>query len=291
MGVGINNIEVVVAGDARLGEGPTWDTRTSRLVWVDVLDCKIHSTDTGSGSTVSIDVPSHIGAVVPRDAGGFVAALADGFWAIGDGDQRLIAAVDAGDEMRFNDGKCDPAGRFWAGTMGYSEEPGRGHLYRLDLQGSVSKQLAGITVSNGLAWSGDQRTMFYIDTPTRRVDRFAFDPDSGAISDRQAFFEIEANAGYPDGMTIDAQDGLWIAMWDGGRVHRYVDGRLDRVIEMPVSRPTSVTFGGPELEEMFVTSASVGLSVQQRTEQPLAGALFRIRPGVTGVPAVAYQGI
>jgi sugar lactone lactonase YvrE len=216
--------------------------------------------------------------------------LRDGFWIVGDGAPRRVAAVEVGAGVRFNDGKCDPAGRFWAGTMAYDDEPAVGALFRLDPDLSVSKQLSDVTISNGLAWSGDQRTMYYIDTPTRRVDRFAFDPESGSISDRQTVVEIPETSGYPDGMTIDAEEGLWIAMWDGGRIERYIGGRLERIVEMPVSRPTSIAFGGSDYDEMFVTSASTGLTDEERAKQPLAGALFRIRPGVVGVPPVVFEG-
>jgi sugar lactone lactonase YvrE len=150
--------------------------------------------------------------------------------------------------------------------------------------------LEGVTISNGLAWSPDGRTFFYIDTPTRRIDAFDVDPSTGAIARRRTAVEVPASAGWPDGMTVDAEGGLWVALWGGWAIHRYLDGRLDRVIEMPVAQPTSCAFGGQELDELFITSAWKGLSDAERAAQPVAGALFRLRPGVRGVPPVPFAG-
>ena len=285
-------VDVVAYADSELGEGPVWDERSGRLAWVDILGRRVHLTDPATGATESMEVPLHVGAIAPRAAGGFVAALQDGFWIVGDGPARRVATVpEARPGIRFNDGKCDPSGRFWAGTMEYAENPGVACLYRLDANGGVAKVLDGVSISNGLAWSRDGRTMFYIDTPNARVAAFSFSPEAGAIADRRTAFRIATGAGWPDGMTIDAKGGLWIALWDGAAVHRYVDGRLDRVIELPVSRPTSCAFGGPDLDELFVTSAWTRLSAEERNRQPLAGSLFRLRPGIRGVLPDTYQGV
>jgi sugar lactone lactonase YvrE len=284
-----DDVEVVVAAGAELGEGPFWDVRSARLVWVDIVGRSILLTDTRTGHTDTIDVPLDVGSVVPRDDGGFVAALRDGFWVVDDGPPRRVHQVSGtGAGVRFNDGKCDPAGRFWAGTMAEDFAAGAAALYRLDPSGVVTKMLDDVTVSNGLAWSGDGRTMYYIDTPTRRIDAFTFSPATGAISDRRTVIEVPRELGHPDGMTIDAAGGLWVALWDGHAVHRYVEGRLDRVVELPVARPTSCAFGGPSFGELYVTSASTGLSADERTAQPLAGALFRIHTEVGGVAPFTY---
>ena len=286
-----DGLEVVVGPGARLAEGPVWDARSGRLAWIDVLSKRILLTDIPTGQTELIEVPSHVGSVAPRAAGGFVAALQDGFWVVGDGPTRRITSVaEAGPGLRFNDGKCDPAGRFWAGTMAYDETPGAGALYRLDTDGRASLVLDRVTISNGLAWSSDGRTMYYIDSPTRRIDAFSFAPASGEIGDRRTVISIEAEHGVPDGVTIDAEGGLWVALWGGGAVHRYLDGRLDAVISFPVSQPTSCAFGGADLDELYVTSAREGLSLEQREAQPLAGAVFRVRPGVRGIPAAVFAG-
>ena len=287
-----DHVEVVVPGGARLGEGPVWDAERGLLAWVDIPARLVHLTDPGSGTTRSIEVPLDVGAVALRTSGGFVAALQDGFWVIDDGPPRRIAEVpgtlEAG--IRFNDGACDADGRFWAGTMAYDQRAGAASLYRLDVDGSVHRMLDGLTIGNGLAWDASGRVMYYIDTPTHRIDAFAFDPSSGSLSDRRTVVRIPAGSGAPDGMTIDAEGGLWVALWGGAAVHRYVDGNLDRVVDLPVTQPTSATFGGAGLDELFITSASVGLSPEQRRDQPLAGAVLRVRPGVRGVLASPYAG-
>jgi sugar lactone lactonase YvrE len=224
--------------------------------------------------------------------GGFVAALQDGFWAVGDGPAERIAAVpEARPGLRFNDGKCDPAGRFWAGTMAYDQAEGAGALYRLDPDGLARMVIDEVTISNGLAWSLDGRTMYYIDTPTQRVDAFPCDPVTGAVGDRRSEIHIPPEAGAPDGMTIDAEGGLWIALWGGSAVHRYLDGRLEQVIELPVSQPTSCCFGGESMDELYVTSARQGLSAGRLRAETLAGALFRIRPGVRGLAPAVFAGV
>ena len=288
----IGAIEVVVAADAELGEGPVWDARSSRLAWVDILSRRILLTDVGTGHTEAIPVPLHVGAVAPRAAGGFVAALQDGFWVVGDGPPRRISAIaEARPGLRFNDGKCDPAGRFWAGTMAYDQAAGAGALYRLDHDGSVVLVLDGVTVSNGLAWSHDGATMYFIDTPTQGIDALSFEAATGEGHYRRQAIRIPAELGKPDGMTIDEEGGLWVALWGGAAVNRYLDGRLDRVIRLPVSQPTSCAFGGADLDDLYVTSAWEGLAATERQAQPLAGAIFRVRPGVRGIPPVVYGGV
>jgi sugar lactone lactonase YvrE len=287
----IGDAELVTKADAELGEGPVWDARSSRLAWVDILSTRILLTDVGTGETDVIQAPLQVGAIAPRAAGGFVAALQDGFWVVGDGPPRRIAAIaEARPELRFNDGKCDPAGRFWAGTMAYDQAPGAGALYRLVAGGQATRMLDHVTISNGLAWSLDGATMYYVDTPTQRIDAFSFATATGEISNRRPAVQIAAELGKPDGMTIDAEGGLWVALWGGAAVHRYLEGRLDRVIRLPVSQPTSCAFGGADLDELYVTSAWEGLSSTEREAQPLAGAVFRVRPGVRGLPAAVFAG-
>jgi sugar lactone lactonase YvrE len=291
MRTGSDRVEVVVAAGARLGEGPVWDARIGRLVWVDILASEVHLTDVETGADDVIPTPLHVGAVAPRARGGYVAALQDGFWVLGAGEPAPIARVpEAEPGLRFNDGKCDPAGRFWAGTMAYDESSGAGALYRLGTDGQASRVLDGLTISNGLAWSADGGTMHFIDSARHRIDAFDFDPSTGTIGERRPLVEIPPELGWPDGMTIDAEGGLWVALWRGSAVHRYVDGRLERSLDLPVSLVTSCTFGGEDLDELFVTSATDGLSADEQAAQPLAGAVFRLRPGVRGLPPASYAG-
>ena len=285
-------VETVVAAGAELGEGPIWDARSGRIAWVDILGRRIHLTDSVTGATESIETPLQVGAIAPRAKGGFVAALQDGFWVMGDGPARRIATVpEARPGLRFNDGKCDPAGRFWAGTMAYDQAAGAAALYRLDAEGRPTRVIDGVTISNGLDWSIDGTAMYYIDSPLHRIDVFDFEPATGEIANRRIAIQIPRETGTPDGLTIDADGGIWVALWGGGAVHRYLDGRLDQVIKLPVSKPTSCAFGGAELDELYVTSASQGLSDTDRRAQPLAGALFRIRTGIRGLPARSYIGV
>jgi sugar lactone lactonase YvrE len=286
-----DRVEVVVAAGAQLGECPVWDARSGRLAWVDILASRLHLTDVRTGTTDVTDLPLHVGAIVPRASGGWVAALQDGFWSIGSSAPvRLAPAPEASPDRRFNDGKCDPAGRFWAGTMAYDERPGAGALYRLEPDARVTRVLDDVGISNGLAWSPDGGTMYYVDSLTRRIDAFSFDVASGAIRDRRVLVTIPPEAGYPDGLTVDAEGGLWVALWRGSALHRYVDGRLDRVVELPVTKPTNCTFGGENLDELYVTSATKDLTPEERRAQPLAGAVLRLRPGVQGLPATAFAG-
>ncbi|RJQ68516.1 SMP-30/gluconolactonase/LRE family protein [Pseudonocardiaceae bacterium YIM PH 21723] len=274
--------EVVLDAHAQLGEGPVWDEKTNTLYWVDILAGRVHAHDP-SGVDLTVEVGTHVGALAARRSGGLVLAVADGFRTLDprSGSAELLATVDhPGPAARFNDGTCDPSGAFWAGTMAYDVTAGAGILYRLDPDRRVEPMLTGVTVSNGLAFSGDGRALYYIDTPTQRIDVFDVQPDG--LASRRTLTTVD---GRPDGMTLDADGCLWVAIWDGSAVHRYTpDGRLDRVIEFPVRRPTSLTFGGPGLGTLYVTSAAIG------TEDPLGGALFAVDAGVTGVPAHRYGG-
>lgn len=285
-------VETIVAAGAELGEGPIWDARSGRVAWVDILGRRVHLTDPLTGATESIETPLHVGAIAPREKGGFVAALQDGFWVLGDGEARRITTIpEARPGLRFNDGKCDPAGRFWAGTMAYDQATGAAALYRLDADGRSTRVIDGVTISNGLDWSIDGTTMYYIDSPLQRIDAFDYAPSTGEISNHRIAVEVARHSGTPDGLTLDVEGGIWVALWGGGAVHRYLDGRLERVIKLPVSRPTSCAFGGADLDELYVTSAWEGLSSSERRNQPLAGSLFRIRPGVRGLPARSYVGV
>src|SRR5262249_397331 len=181
-------------------------------------------------------------------------------------------------ELRMNDGSCDAAGRFWAGTMALDERPDAGALYRLSCDGRVEMMLRPVTISNGIDWTDDDRSMYFIDTATGSVDVFNFELTSGTISNRRTFVRIGREQGAPDGLTIDADGFVWVSLWGGGAVHRYAPtGVLDRVVRLPVTHPTSCAFGGPELRDLYITTATVALTADQRVRQPQAGGLFRCR--------------
>jgi sugar lactone lactonase YvrE len=284
--------ELFVDARARLGEGPVWDARTGRLIWVDIEGAALHSTHPETGETTTLPMPMPIGIAVPRQSGGFVAALEDGFYAIEpDGGTELIAEIDNRPRgLRFNDGACDPAGRFLAGTMAYDFKPGAGSLYRLEPDLSVSRLIDSVTISNGLGWSPDGGTMYYVDTPTKRIDAFDYDVDSGAISRRRPFVEIEGE-GRGDGLCVDVEGAVWVALWPGWSVRRYLaDGTLDAILPLPVAEVSSCVFGGPSLDELFITTAWSTLSDEQRSAQSLAGSLFRASVGTRGIPRASFSG-
>lgn len=284
--------KLFVDARARLGEGPVWDARSGRLVWVDIEGRALHSTDPSTGATTSLPMPLPIGVAVPRRSGGFVAALEDGFHAIdADGRSEQIAAIDnnAG-RLRFNDGACDPAGRFLAGTMAYDFAPRAAALYRLDADLGVTRLLDDVTISNGLGWSADGGTMYYVDTPTRRIDAFDYDVATGAMTRRRTFVEIDG-VGRPDGLCVDVEGAVWIALWPGWSVRRYLaDGTLDAVLPVPAAQVSSCVFGGPQLDELYITTAWSGLSDDGRRSQQHAGSLFRVNVGVRGLPRFDFAG-
>jgi sugar lactone lactonase YvrE len=196
----------------------------------------------------------------------------------------------AADSVRFNDGACDPQGRFWAGTMSLDGRTGSASLYRLDTDLRVTRVLDGVSVSNGIGWSPDGATMYYVDTATDRIDAFDFDGVVGTPGRRRTFVELPG-PGSPDGLCVDADGAVWVALWGGWSVERYLpDGTRDAVVELPVAQVSSCAFGGPELEQLFITTAWDGLSAADREAQPLAGALFRVEPGVRGLPTTPFRG-
>lgn len=274
--------------DARcgLGEGPVWDEREARLYFVDIMACRLLRLDPVSGALESMGTGEPVGAVALCATGGLVCAVQSGF-ALADcfgGPLRRLAPLQgAAPDIRMNDGKCDPAGRFWAGTMALDFRPGAGALYRLDPDGTVREMLTGVTISNGLDWTPDGARMYYIDTPRRTIDVFDFDLERGEISGRRAAAEIPGEAGLPDGMTLDAEGRIWVALWGGGAVRCYSpEGRLEEVIEVPAPQTTSCCFGGPDFGDLYITTARDGLGEAELRAAPLSGSVFVARPGVRG---------
>ena len=270
------------------GEGPFWDAANGRLLLVDML----------AGAVVDVDEEGRTGR---RTLGSVAAALRarrGGGYLLATEDRVVLLAPDLTPEselppffvdplVRMNDGGCDPQGRFYIGTMAYAETSGAGTLYRLDPDRSVSVALRDVTISNGLQWTRAGDTALYVDTPTGRVDRFDFDAGTGTFSGRRPFASIPG-PGQPDGMAIDEEDGIWVALWGGGAVHRYdADGRLDHVVELPVSQVTACTFGGPDLRTLFITTSRQGVEPR---DQPEAGAVFRYETDVRGAVPHSFAG-
>jgi sugar lactone lactonase YvrE len=270
------------------GEGPFWDSVNNRLLLVDMLAGTVVAVGT-DGDTRRHKLATVAAAIRARRGGGYVLATENRFVLLGPdlSEQKVYPPVFTDPLLRMNDGGCDPQGRFYCGTMAYDETPGAGTLYRLDPDGSVQVTLGEVTISNGLQWNRVGDTVFYADTPTGRVDRFDFDAASAAFTDRRIFTEI-SGGGFPDGMAIDEEDGIWVALWGGGAVHRYDStGRLELVLQLPVSNVTACTFGGPDLRTLFITTSRQGLDID---DQPDAGAVFRYDAGVRGAPQHAFAG-
>lgn len=280
---------------ATLGEGPIWDTREEVLWWIDINECRLHRFDPATQKNETYEIGQRIGTVVPRASGGLMLAVQNGFAAYDPAAQLDIIADPESHlpENRFNDGKCDPAGRFWAGTLELVEKNMHaGSLYCLFPDGHVERQVPDVGISNGIVWTSDKRTMYFIDSPTRRVDAFDYDNDTGEISNRRVAIELPEGFGYPDGMAIDCEDKLWVALWAGWGVARFdpITGELLSKIDVKASQVTACAFGGPELKDLYITTARRDLVGEALHDQPNAGGLFHCRVEVAGVPSVAFAG-
>ena len=296
-----HELEVVFDAGALLGEGPCWDERAKLLYWIDGLGKAIHVFDPATGSDRATPVDQFVGCVVLRECGGCLVALEKGFYFFDPATGALepVANPEAGVEgNRFNDGKCDAAGRLWCGSMslkeneGTGKSPPAGSFYRLSPDRSVRKIFGGVGISNGMGWSPDGATMYYIDSPTRKVDAFDFDLAAGAIARRRTVVTIPEGGGIPDGMCVDAEGMLWVAQWGGRQVSRWdphSGAMIDR-ISVPVVNVTCCAFGGPDLGDLYITTSRVGVDAGNASEFPHAGAIFKIRPAVTGLPAHRFRG-
>jgi sugar lactone lactonase YvrE len=291
---GMTEWELVVDGHDAIGEGPAWDTSNGTLLWVDIGGRRVHRLDPTTGRTWSRELEQMVGAVLPRASGGLALCLQDGVWVTDsdEGPARFLVGVEADDPVtRMNDVKTDRAGRLWGGTMAIDARPDAGAFYRIDPDGTVTTVARRTTISNGIDWSLDDRLMYYIDSATHRLDVFDFDLATGSASGRRPLIRFEPELGLPDGMTVDAEGHLWVAFYQGWSVRRYApDGRLDRVVKLPVERVTSCAFGGPDFADLYVTSATDGITESGLREQPMAGGLFVVRPGVQGRPIVPFAG-
>jgi D-xylonolactonase len=276
---------------AELGEGPVWVTEEQALYWVDIPRKRVFRWSDVDGVR-TIEVDHHVCSFAPRAGGGFIGGGYDGFLAIGADFQTRILGNPEPDlpGNRFNDGKVDRDGRFWAGTMDRREREASGSLYRLDPDRSWTRIDGGYKVTNGPAFSVDGRTMYHNDSARQVV--YAFDvAEDGSAAGRRPFLQFGAGEGYPDGMTVDAEDCLWVAFWDGWCVRRFSPAG-ERLLELPVpvQRPTSCAFGGPDLDRLFITSASRDLTAEALATQPYAGGLFMTVPGVKGVAERPFAG-
>lgn len=290
-------ITTLFATQGLLSEGPRWHEERQELLWVDILGRHLHRGRITGGEfellqTMTVD--RDVGAVAPVVGGGYILAAGVGFLFVGEdgGVRELAQPAAAHPEVRMNDGACDPEGRFWAGTMAYDESPGAGALYRLELDGSCETVLTGLTISNGIGWSPDGATLYLNDSGTGCVYAFRFEGRGGAIGDRRVLIHFDRPGVVPDGLTVDEEGAIWVAVFGGAAVNRYgPDGSLLLTIPLEVERPTSCAFGGPERNILFVTSGREGLDKAALARQPNAGRLFAITGlGIRGMGAQLYRG-
>ena len=291
----MSDAKLVVDAHAIVGEGPIWDQKNQVLYWVDIMGNKLHVYDPTSGDDEAYDVGQSVGTVVPRASGGLMLAMHHGFAAYDMPSKTLDFIIDPEAEKpdnRFNEGKCDPAGRFWAGTMTISPTPRTGGLYCMDTDLAVHQVFADITISNGICWSLDHATMYYIDSPRYDVRAYDYDVDTGHVKNERVLFEIPKETGMPDGMVIDTEGKLWIAHYGGSKVCRWNpdEGTVLQQIDLPVSNVTACAFAGDHFEELYITSASSGMSEKELEREPHAGGLFVAIPGARGIEPFTFAG-
>jgi sugar lactone lactonase YvrE len=296
------NIEIAVDAHAFIGEGPVWDHRQNVLWWLDIFRHELHAFDPATGADQITDLGAQIGAVALRASGGLVLAAPEGYVAFdpATGARSVLATVEHDpSKMRLNDGKCDSRGRFWAGSIAHNAvDPeavvpvvGAAKLYRLDPGADAVEVLDGVTVSNGMGWSPSDDTFYYVDTMTHGLDAFDYDADSGAISNRRTLVTLSPTEGHPDGMCVDEDGCIWLALSGASQIRRITPaGDLDRTLHLPLSRVTSCAFGGPELDELYITTHSALMSHLDRQAESTSGALLRCQPGVRGLPGNAFAG-
>jgi sugar lactone lactonase YvrE len=289
-----HEVEHLLGVQNRLGEGPRWNAGEQKLYWVDIEQHFVYRYDPATARHERFDVGQPVGALGFRQGGGLVLALRDGLalWDTDWKEPQIIAGAgpERGKEgARFNDGATDRMGRFWAGTL-YSEATSC--LYRLDPDHSLHTMVRNVTISNGIGWSPDNKTMYYTDTQTRTIYAYDYDAATGNIENRRNFVHTpDERDGYPDGLTVDSHGFVWSACWSGWRVVRYdPEGNMEREIRLPVSLVTACTFGGPDLTDLYITSAWTGLSEEERQRQPRAGDLFVLRTGIRGIEEPEYRG-
>lgn len=285
------SIEIAVRAEAALGEGPTWDSASSTLLWVDILAGEVHRYAPSRDDDAVLVVPQHVGAAKPRSRGGLVLNLRDGIALMDrDGTKTWLVYWER-PGVRGNDAAVDPSGRLWAGTMRYDEGEGGGWFARVEPDGSAKVVLDKVTISNGVGWSPDGTRMYYIDTPLRRIDVLDFDQATGEVANRRPLCAVDGTDGFPDGLCVDQDGCVWVALWGGGALRRYTpDGVLDREVAVPVDQPTACCFGGPDLTDLYVTSARVGLDEAALAARPLSGSVL-VLPGIgKGLLSTAFAG-
>lgn len=290
-----NEVELAIDAKAVLGEGPHWDDKTQKLIWMDLMSKELHIYDPAAGSDKSYDLGQIGGCTVPRRSGGFIMGLQHGFFTYDLETERLTPIADPEAHLpgnRFNDGKCDPAGRLWAGSMSMHGAKDAGTLYRVDCDLTVTPMIRNVGISNGLGWSPDGATMYYIDTIAGHVRAFDYHAASGEIMNGRVVVAFPETEGFPDGMTVDSEGCIWVAHWSGYRVTRWnpATGECLSTIRIPAKNVTSCAFGGPELDELYITTARDSMTEAELAEYPHSGGVYRVKTAVKGMPAFVFGG-
>ena len=284
-------VERVLRARARLGEGPVWDAATGTLLWVDIYDYRVHRFHPESGRDEAFDVDDTVGFAVPASDGRILVGLRQRLALLEPktGEIECLVAVEVNrPRNRINDGAVDPRGRVWFGTA--AKDEGAASLYRYDPENGLVRAEAGLSLSNGLGWSPDGGTFYLTDSPAKLIHAYDFDPDRGTLTRRRIFADLRDEDGVPDGLAVDAEGGVWSARFDGAALVRYDPGGRETLrVRTPVRRPTSCAFGGPKLADLYVTSASVGMSEEEIEASFDSGDLFRLRPGVSGLPETPFR--
>jgi len=276
--------------EAQLGEGAIWNYKTQEFYWIDIEGKLLHIYNPKAKVNRSLVTPSRIGTVVPYTKNEVVVALEDGIYKLNIETEVLSLLSDVEvliTENRFNDGKCDPLGNLWVGSMHLEQTKPHANLYRVNEQGETLKMIDSVTISNGIVWTADAKTMYYIDTPTSKIMAYDYDNNTGTISNERVAVDVSTEDGYPDGMTIDSEDMLWVGLWNGNAVARFnpITGELLSKVEVPAHNVTACAFGGENLDILYITTARVDMTQPELEELPLSGSLFKVVPGVKGVKA------
>ena len=287
-------LEQLTKTPAILGEGPCWHAEEQVLYWVDIWGKSLHRFHPDTSDDEHWDIGEMVGTVAPRKNGGLILGLERGFAFFDPTTTKIehLPRIEDDSITRFNDGKCDPSGRFWCGSMDQKEEKSIGTLYRLDASCNPQPFATEIGISNGLGWNPDQTIMYFIDSPTKSVFAFDYDSTSGDISNRRVAFQLGDDDGWPDGMTTDTDGMIWLAEWAGSRVCRRnpETGEILTQIDTPAPHTSACCFGGPDMNELYITTARKGMTDTQLEQFPEAGNLFRIKTEVTGSPTHAFAG-
>ncbi len=286
-----NSLSVASAINYDIGEGPIWHPSSNKLIFVDCNLGYIHQLDPTSGVITKYEVGETIGVALPCKSGGFVVTSKGGLLSYDEKNQTsLLVPIESSlPSNRMNDGKCDSLGRLWSGTFSSTFERGAGSLYRIDPDLSVTKVVSEVRVSNGIAWNQSETLMYFNDTLSSGIDVFDYDITHGTISNRRRFVDIERKQGLPDGLTVDIEGCVWVALFYGSEVRRYnPQGHLVGVVKLPTSRVTSCNFGGTDLTDLYITTADFKINDDGFPHEPEAGYVFKCNPGVSGLPSYPF---